>query len=163
MSWSDRRSFLAGSAALLTSACGFRPLYQQDGGAAALIGTISLQEATDPITFAARERLRRRLGDGGSGAPYALLWLIDIQETGVAITPTADITRYQLDATLQYRLVDQASNEVVEEGRVKTSGAYDATAEAFASRAAALDERQRISIELAELTATRLLASASLE
>jgi hypothetical protein len=161
MLWSDRRIFLGGILAALSS-CGFRPLYgESNAGADALVGNIELQEATDPESFAYRERLRRRVGDAGTGATYHLQWLLRYEETGVAITRTSDVTRLQVTATAQYRLISLADGKPLQEGDVKTVGAYDATAEAYATRAAQRDERQQLAEELAELTVTRILAAAS--
>ncbi len=158
---SDRRLFVLGGMAVLAG-CGFRPLYgEQNAGAAAIVGDVALQEASDPETYAYRERLRRRIGDAGAGAVHLLLWEISMEETGVAITRTSDITRYQVVGIAKYRLIAQANGVVVQEGSVKASGAYDATAEAFATRAAMRDERIRIAEELAELSVTRILAAAS--
>lgn len=151
-------------------ACGFRPLYREGGGAEELLGSVSLQEAASPEDFAYRERLRRRFGltgggaDGG-GAARRLVWRLTFEETGVAITRSSDITRYQVTARAEYRLLrsDAADYVVIEEGEVKAIGAYDATASVFAARTARRDERARLSTELAELTATRLLATAARE
>lgn len=161
MSSFDRRSVLI----LLTAGaagCGFRPLYRKDGGADALLGDVALREAVTPEDFDYRERLRRRFGLKGAGAPDMARWRLDwklrFEETGVAITRDSDITRYQVQAFAEYQLTPLGGDSNPIQGSLKTNGAYDATASAYASRAAKLDERKRLSIELAELTATRLLA-----
>lgn len=158
---SDRRTFLIGSAAVL-GGCGFRPLYGEgNAGAAAIVDATALQEANDPETYAFRERVRRRLGDAGAGGQFLLQWALEYEEAGVAITRTSDVTRFQVTGIAQYRLIEQTTGKPVQEGSVKTTGAYDATAAAFATRAARRDEKQRIAEELAELAVTRLLAAAS--
>jgi len=158
---SDRRAFLIGSA-LLLGGCGFRPLYGEgNAGVSAIIEATALQEANDPETYAFRERVRRRVGDARAGGQYLLQWSLNFEESGVAITRTSNVTRFQVTGIAQYRLVEQATGKPVQEGMVKTTGAYDATAAAFATRAAQRDERQQIAEELAELTVTRLLAAAS--
>lgn len=160
MSLFDRRAALI----LLTAAagCGFKPLYRKDGGADALLGEVALQEAVTPEDFDYRERLRRRLGLTGAHAPDTARWRLDwslrFEETGVAITRSSDVTRYQVQAFADYLLTPLSDDSEPIRGALKTNGAYDATASAYASRAAKLDERKRLSIELAELTATRLLA-----
>lgn len=165
MSWCDRRGALLLAAGALAG-CGFRSLYGDSSGARDVLGAVLLQEAANPEEFTYRERLRRRLGleDGGSGVAGAsrrLSWSLDFESTGVAVMPNADTTRYRLIASAAYRLESSDGSTPSIEGEVKTIGAYDATASTFATRAAAEAERRDLSIELAELTATRLLAAAA--
>lgn len=159
MSLSDRRSVLIGLAGLSLSACGFRPLYGEGSGS--LVGRVSVQEAHDPESYAFRERMRRRIGHTADGAALGLGYLIEMEETPVAINPASDVTRYQVVARAEWRLIDLASGALVSEGSVKTNGAYDATAGTFATRSAQKGERERLATELAELVATRLLAEAA--
>ena len=116
-------------------------------------------EASTPETFAFRERMRRRIGHQNDGARYSLAFDLRFEERGVAVTPASDITRYQVTGFSKYRLLDEQSGDVVE-GEIIARGAYDSTAAAFATLAAQRDERERIAIELAERTATRLFAAA---
>ncbi|MEM7524897.1 MAG: LPS assembly lipoprotein LptE [Pseudomonadota bacterium] len=157
---SRRRAIAAllGGAAL--SACGFKPLHRKGGGAAALSGAVRLQEAFDPETYAYRERLRRRFGNAASDAPYSLTYELVMEETGVAITQASDVTRFQIAAEARYRLITLADGVVVAEGAVRSAGAYDATAEPFASLSAQRAEREEIAADLAERTVSRLLAEA---
>lgn len=160
MSLSDRRTVLAGLVGLAAlSACGFRPLYGEGSGD--LVGKVSLQEAHDPESYAFRERMRRRVGHAADGATLGLGYRIAMEETPVAINPASDVTRYQVAAQAEWRLVDLANGSAVSEGVVKTNGAYDATAGAFATRSSQKSERERLATELAELVATRLLAGAA--
>lgn len=153
-----RRSLLLALGGL-TAACGFRPLYEKGGGGD-LVGRVSLQEATDAESYAFRERLRRRIGDGGDGAPYGLAFRLDLEEQSVAINPAADVTRYRVKAQAEWKLVRLADGDVIGEGTVKTVGAYDATAGVYATRAAQKAEREEIAAELAELVSARVLAAA---
>lgn len=161
MSCFDRRATLALLAGGVAG-CGFRPLYGQGGPAEGILGAVSLQEAASPEDFAYRERLRRRLDltDGDQPATWRLTWALDFETEGVAITRQADITRYHLTGVARYALasLDREHIEPIH-GEVSVTGAYDATASAYATRAAEMTERRQISTELAELTATRLLAA----
>ncbi|WP_340109836.1 LPS assembly lipoprotein LptE [Pikeienuella sp. HZG-20] len=161
MSCFDRRAALTILAGGLAG-CGFRPLYGEGGPADAVLGAVALQEALSPEDFAYRERLRRRLDlqSGDASAAWRLTWALDFESEGVAITSDADTTRYRLTGTARYALSslrDAAAAPI--RGKVSVTGAYDATASAYATRAAETAERREISTELAELTATRLLSS----
>ncbi|QIE56284.1 hypothetical protein G5B40_12920 [Pikeienuella piscinae] len=165
MSCFERRGVLLLMAGALAG-CGFRPLYGGNSGAQVLLGGVILQEATAPEDFAYRERLRRRLGleganAGANDAGWRLTWVLRFEDSDIAVTPGADTTRYRLIASATYRLesTDDATASV--KGEVSAIGAYDATASTFATRAAARAERRDLSVELAELTATQLLADAA--
>lgn len=152
-----RRGALA-AIGLALAGCGFKPLYATGGGGD-LVGEVALQDASDPETYAFRERMRRRLGDGGAGATYGLSYEVTLEEQPVAINPAADVTRYRVKAQAEWRLVRLADGFVVSEGDVRTIGAYDATAGVFATRAAQREEREEVATELAELVSARILAA----
>lgn len=159
---SDRRGALVLLAGVLAG-CGFRPLYGEGGGAGRMLGAVALQEAASPEDFAYRERLRRRLGsDEGAGAPeWRLSWSLRFDETGIAITREADVTRYRLIASAKYTLerLDGSTPPVL--GEVRAIGAYDATSSTYSTLSAERAELGDLAVELAELTATRLLADAA--
>lgn len=160
MSSSDRRAVLAGLALTFVAGCGFRPVYG-DGGAGDLVGTVRLQEAFDPESYAFRERMRRRIGHAEDNAAFALAFRLEMTEEPVAINPASDVLRYQVAAVADWRLVRLVDGVPVSEGSVRTSGGYDATAAPFATRAAQKNEREQLATELAELTSARLLAAMS--
>lgn len=158
---SDRRNFLILAASGLAG-CGFKPLYSQNGDKNALLGGVTLQEAVTPEDYAFRERLRRRFdqqGAGNSPDKWQLSWRLVFEEKGVAITRDDEITRHQISASAEYimnPLAESAQPPV--KGITRASGGYDATAEAYATYAARKREYEQLAVELAELTATRLLA-----
>lgn len=154
-----RRSVVLALGGLAMAGCGFRPLYEKGGGGD-LVGRVKLQEASDRESYAFRERMRRRIGDGGDGAEFGLGYRIVIEEQAVAINPAADVTRYRLKARAEWRLVRLADGTAAGEGEVSTVGAYDATAGVYATRAAQRKEREEIATELAELVAARILIAA---
>lgn len=157
----DRRAALAllGVGALF--GCGFRPLHGAGGGAAGLRGAVILAEATDPETYAFRERLRRRFGDAGAGAAYRLDYELRMEETGVAITGASDITRHQVAGVARWRLSPLEAGAAPLEGQVRAAGAYDAGSAPFATLSAQRSERRQMATELAERTATRIFAAFS--
>ncbi len=157
MSWSElpRPSRRAALLLLLGAAagCGFRPLHETGGAG----GGISIREAVTPEDYAFRERLRRRLGlsEGFGGRVDFTLYYV---EDGVAITPEANITRYRVTATANYRFEPSAGGAAIE-GKTRSVGGYDAAGDAFPARAAMRDERKRLAEDLAERVAVRLLAA----
>ncbi len=158
MSCSDRRSFLALGLGSLASACGFEPMQVQESKARSASGRIFLPEAKDPDSFAFRERMHRRIGDGSQGAEYRLDSRIAMDETGIAITQASDVTRYRLSGQAEWSLVEIATGNVVLSDTVAAFTGYDATASAYAAKSAEKAARSRLAVELAELTAARLTA-----
>lgn len=158
MSLCDRRFILTGAAAVLAAGCGFQPMHGAGGPAAGLYGRIALAEAVDPVSFAYRERMRRLLGDGASAA-WRLESRIEIRETGVAVTPASDITRYRLAGLARYRLIALADGRVALEGEIPAETRFDATSGPYATRRARDDAERRLARTLAERAAARILAA----
>ena len=158
MSSFSRRALLVLGAAAGLSACGFRPVYRKGGGAEALRGSVQLPEAADPVSFAYRERIRRRFGDGGDGARYLLENRTEISETGIAITQASDVTRYRVLGETSWRLIDRESGEVILEDVAEAFTGFDATSGAFPVREARKAAENRLATELAELTISAISA-----
>ena len=152
MSLSDRRTFLTLGMFASLSACGFQPVYRQGSAASGLKGRIMLPEATDPVSFAYRERIRRRFGNAGENAAYVLENETKLSETGIAITQASDVTRYRLVGETAWRLVDRETGQPVIEDTVTAFTGFDATSEAFSVREARKAAEDRLAVELAELT-----------
>lgn len=158
MSSFDRRRFLTFIAFAGVSACGFQPVYRKGETARQLRGRIQLPEAVDPVSFSYRERLLRRFGDGGDGAPYLLENETSISETGIAITQASDVTRYRILGETTWRLIDRETGDAVLTDTTSAFTGFDATSEAFSVREARKAAEARIATELAELTITALSA-----
>lgn len=154
--WSSRRLFvLAGAAAL--SGCGFTPIYGT--GASRLSGSISVAPISGLMGFEMRRRLTERLGHAEEGR-FALTATITTAEQALAITPRAEITRYNLTGTARYSVRDNQNGVWATRGSVRAFSAYSANDEAFATRAAERDAQLRLAVALADQIATRLLAGA---
>lgn len=161
MSSCSRRHFLVFGAAAGLSACGFQPVYRKDAAPQALRGAILLPEAVDPVSFAYRERIRRRFGDAGDGARYVLENETRLSETGIAITQASDVTRYRVTGETAWRLVDRESGEVVLADTSSAFTGFDATSSAFSAREARNAAEARLAAELAELTISAISAHLS--
>jgi LPS-assembly lipoprotein len=106
------RFFLAFAAALLLSACGFRPLYATaEGGGAGLaqmaLVSVEADEAIGDIVSRAFERRIR----GGDGALYDLSVRASEQAERLAVQIDASVTRYNYRLVGDYTLVERATGK----------------------------------------------------
>lgn len=147
-----RRTVILAVAA--AAGCGFRPLHREEDDRT---GSLSIREAETPEDHAFRERLRRRLGSA-TGLSGRIDFALRFDEAGVAITPEANVTRRRVSAAADWRF-EPADVGPTLEGKAASVGGYDAAGEAFPARSAARDERRRLSEDLAERVALRLLAA----
>jgi LPS-assembly lipoprotein len=155
--WWSRRAVLAALAAGALAACGFTPAYAPGGPAAALADRVSVQAPDTQAEFTLVARLEQRLGRAGSGAPLALSFTLDTGQEAVAITPAAEITRYNVTGTLDWRLTDTASGTVTASGRTTAFTSYSATGSTIATRAARDDATDRLMTILADRTVADLI------
>jgi len=144
--------------AMGVSACGFKPVYRKGAASTDLRGLVLLPEAVDPISFAYRERLRRRFGDAGEQAVYLLENATKIEESGIAITQASDVTRYRVLGETEWRLVNRETSEVLIADTASAFTGFDATSSAFSVREARKAAEERLAIELAELTISAISA-----
>lgn len=154
----SRRRFLAVGIASGVAACGFKPVYREGGAPVELRGSVLLPEAVDPISFAYRERLRRRFGDAGDQAVYLLENATKLEESGIAITQASDVTRYRVLGETDWRLINRETGEVMIEDKASAFTGFDATSSAFSVRAARKAAEDRLATELAELTISAISA-----
>lgn len=158
-----RRGFLGlalGGGALALSGCGFTPLYSEAAPASLLRGLIRVEPSPGREGFTIRETLLSRLGVPVAPA-FSLSTSFTAREEGLAITQTADITRYNVTGTLDYRLYRLDSLETVVEGSLRSTAGYSATGSAYAATVAERDARERLARTLAERLATRILLEAT--
>ncbi len=158
MSSFSRRQILTLGAVTGVAACGFKPVYRKGAASADLRGDVQLPEAVDPISFAYRERLRRRFGNAGDQARYLLESSTKIEETGIAITQASDVTRYRVLGETEWRLIDRQSGDVIIADKASAFTGFDATSSAFSVREARKAAEDRLATELAELTISAISA-----
>lgn len=152
-------SLLVPLAALALVACGFTPMHAERPAGE----TPGLAVAVDTIPgsagFVLRERLVERLGTP-SQPDYRLSVALELRDEGAAVTREDITTRYIVTGTASYRLQPLGRPDEALEGAVSAQTAYSApaddTASAFASRAAALDARERVAQTLADRIVLRL-------
>ncbi|WP_227285762.1 MULTISPECIES: LPS assembly lipoprotein LptE [Paracoccaceae] len=160
MSLSDRRTVLGLLAAAPLAACGFSPVYAPGGAGDALRGQILVEPPETRNEFLLVARLEDRLGRAGSPR-YALTLDTDVEERGIAVTGSNDITRINLTGTTRFRVVEAGTDVQVHAGSVRTFTAYSTTGSTIATAAAERDAQERLMTALADQIVSNLLASAS--
>ncbi|KAB7614471.1 hypothetical protein F9L33_07460 [Amylibacter sp. SFDW26] len=160
MSLYNRRTALAAliSASLL-GGCGFSPIYGEGTAADGLRGTIDITSGKGREFFAMRERLVERFGFT-SAPKYRLSFTYKAESEGLAVSTTAEVTRFNLDGTSDFKVVDADTGAVLLTGTVTSKTAYSATSETFPTRVAEQDARSRLALALADQIVTRVSATA---
>ena len=157
MSLYNRRSLLALPLAL--AACGFSPVYGPDGAGTQLRGQVLVQEPSSQAGYLLTRQLETRLGRSGSASRYALDLTIKLDEDGLAINSTGDITRFNLTGVVEFALRDTTAGTVVTSGKVENFTAYSATGTTVATLAAERDAVERLMTILGDQITTRLFAA----
>src|SRR5580658_9479173 len=114
---------LAGAAAL--AACGFTPLYAQNGVAAGLTH-IQVEAPEGRVGYLLREDLDDALGHEKGAAPQYKLTMVMTQGRaahGLTVNDTAQ--RYELDLYITYTLTDISTGQVAHTGKVVSNISYD--------------------------------------
>jgi len=155
--WWSRRTAATAFAALSLAACGFAPAFGPSGPADALAGRVTVQAPSTGPEYILVARLEQRLGRAGNGAPLSLSYTLATGQEAVAITPAAEITRYNVTGTLDWRLTDTATGAIVASGQVRSFTSYSATGSTIATRAAREDATERLATILADRTADEVV------
>ena len=151
---------LSGVAVVLgVAACGFTPVYgPQGGGGTALWGQVRAADPRSQDDFTFMRQIQDRLGPEGSR--YALDYRLNVAVVPQAITPDEVTTRYSLNGTASYSLIDATSGARVTEGQVSNFTSYSTVGTTIATTAGERDARERLTTMLADQVVTRLLAAA---
>jgi LPS-assembly lipoprotein len=159
--WWSRRGVLSALAAGTLAACGFSPAYAPGGPAAALADRVAVQAPRTGLEYTLVARLEQRLGRASDGAPFALAFTLRTGQEAVAITPAAEITRFNVLGSIDWRLIDTASGTVAASGQVRSFTSYSATGSTIATRAARDDALDRLMKILADRTADEVVLKAA--
>jgi LPS-assembly lipoprotein len=144
----------------MLGACGFTPIYGDGNAASNLQGKISIGTGQGREFFEMRERLIERFGFANS-PQYNLTYTFLAESKGLAVSTSAEITRYNLDGISNFKVTDMASGAVLFSGVVKSTTAYNATSETFPTRIAQQDARIRLATSLADKIITLISGTAS--
>lgn len=181
MSWleiaKDSRRFLCGAGfavvagflALMTSGCGFHPLYGPTASGANLSDVMKTVQVSE-IRSRTGQRLRNELifGTTGGGEPSAPIYRLDIalKETtrNSLVTQTGAVTGSVLQLDAEFRLVRIKDNQTVFKGYSTAQAAYNMTGSLgdagsiYGDTRAAIDAEDRAARSLADTLKTRLAA-----
>lgn len=150
-----RRAALLGM--LATTGCGFAPVY---GGGDALRGKVDFDTNDNVAGFRMRTQLERRLG-----APVSARYLLEVRQSApsrpAAIRSSGDTVRFNLIGEARWTLRDAVTGKTIKAGNVEGFTSYSATGSTVATQAAETDAAARLSITLADMIVTRLLALSS--
>ena len=157
MSWSERRLFLGGLAAL--AGCGFAPVYGPGGTGRALDRSVLVTAPGGSNAFTLGQELEDRFGP--PNAPrYELTFELDTRSERVAITQAQDTNRYNIVGVSRYALTATDTGEIRVSGEVSSFAGYSAAGTTVATKAAERDAYDRLMVILADkITADLLTAS----
>ena len=151
----NRRIFLIGI--LPFSACGFVPIYGEGKKANQILNKINVEVSSGRSAFELRNRLIDRLGSPSGSSKYVLRYKSKIESKNLTISRDNDVTRYTLQGTLSFQLIDNVSQKVVYENSIASKTAYSATAGTYATIVAEKDANIRLSMDMADKIITLLL------
>lgn len=152
----NRRSLLILPLAL--AACGFTPAYGPKGPAKNLQGAIFAADPTNKNGFDLVERIEQQFGP--PQAPrYDLSYQIDVQSSGVGITPDYSITLYNLAGTVAWTLTDRASGKTLTGGTVQSFTTYSASGSTVSGLTAEDDAALRLMRILGDQITQRIIAT----
>jgi LPS-assembly lipoprotein len=145
--------------ALALSACGFRPLYGTHGsnpGAQRIFASIYVPPIEgERVGYQLRNSLIDVLqaSQAPSGATYRLeVHLVETRQ-GVAVTPTASVTRYNYTLDAHYKLVDVRTGKPVTNGVQSSLSAYNvmpsSSTAAYSTLMASQDAQRRAAEDVA--------------
>lgn len=152
--YSRRNLILAAVSGLALSACGFEPVYKEGSATASLKGQIEIVAGKSREEFDFRERLLERFGFSET-AKYRLTYTYDVESSGLAVSNTAEITRYNLSGVSKFKIYD-VNGTVVYQSAVTASTAYSATSKTYPTRVAEQDARSRLALALADQIVSRI-------
>jgi LPS-assembly lipoprotein len=155
------RSVLAATgvaAALGLSACGFQPLYAQQGVVSGLAG-VDVVAPQGRTGFLIRQHLDDALAANQSGAPVYRMNLSLVESRyprGIRVDNVA--TRYEYVLVANYVLTTVASGSVAKRGSVRVELTYDSADQPYAAIAAQQDAQDRAAEEAARRIQLELAA-----
>jgi len=142
-------------AALMLSACGFRPLYASGPGGIGpgdILASIYVEPIPERVGYQLRNQLLDRLGGTGqqNGATYRLKVVLHENSEGVAIRPNASITRYNYTLSAHYDLYPADGTAPVKSGEIRALAAYNVASSPYATVVAEQDAGDRAAGDIAE-------------
>jgi LPS-assembly lipoprotein len=148
------------AAAQILGACGFTPLYRRDRESASFrqMSAIDVPAVDDRLSQLVRNHLLDLISPEGRPARplYRLSFVATESQGGVLLTRSDVITRYNMNVSVTYKLVDaQTGDELLTES-IASYAAYSVLRAEFASLVAEEDARARAARDIGEQIRIRL-------
>lgn len=159
MSWSDRRGFLAGAAALVALGGCFRPMLAENDAARAIRHRIALPPVDGRFDHFLVESLEDRLG-APQEADFVLNLVSEVTEQGIAVTQDDAVTRITLQVETAWTLRRTGETEPLIADIAFSQSGYNATSSLFATRQTRLEIERRLARDIGERIARSILARA---
>jgi LPS-assembly lipoprotein len=143
-------AFAGMSGFILLAACGFRPLYATDDGAApglrnVALASVSAPEDIEPVVTRA---IRRRAAEDGAAAQYDLLLTASEQAERLAVQIDASVTRYNYRLVGNYTLVSRDTGKRLK-GRVISISSFNVVNSQYSTLHAEEAAREKAADQLA--------------
>lgn len=160
MSWSERRTVLAGLGVGILSLSGcLRPMLAADAPASALRGQIVLPDLSDRFGYYLHESLAERLGETKTPV-FRLDVGRNMTEAGVAIARDNSATRINLLVEASWQLVRLSDGVPVLSDKLTLQSGYNATTSLYATRQTRRDIERRLARSLGGRIARSIQARA---
>jgi LPS-assembly lipoprotein len=144
------------------SGCGMRPLYATDGSSsvATELSSVAIPSADNRVGQIIRNDLLSSIRPAGTGTAtrYTLELNTDMREDEAAKLSGLGVDRLTVVVNVNYRLKENASGHVVDEGKTFSQVSYDETGQSFADLRARDNAYERAAHEISQDIKSRLAA-----
>ena len=148
-------------AVALSSGCSFRPMYGEtaEGGLVVdELAYVAIPEQRDRLHQLIRNQLLSTMSPAGGpiGDRYVLEFTPRVSDNNMVIEPDGDVSRRLYMLSVEYRLIETASEKIIHEGKTFSHLSYDRVRSEFSNVQAQTDISERASIQAADDIRTRL-------
>jgi LPS-assembly lipoprotein len=155
----SRRAVLLCACAML-GACTFRPLLhaRDDESVRGELEAISITGLDGRLGQLVRNALLDDLNPTSVEVPSRYILDVDLQRSAQALGIQLDnvITRFNLELTARFQLLDSSSGEVLYQSHVQRIASYNVSSAPYATLAAEVDAERRIAREVGDNIGTQL-------
>lgn len=146
-----RRTVLLGGC-LTLGACTFRPLLHatNDQGVRAELEAIRIVDLDGRLGQLVRNALLDELNPSGVDVPSRYILEVDLERSAESLGIQLDnvITRFNLELTARFELIDPKDGEVLYEAQVRRIASYNVSRQPYATLAAEVDAERRVAKEV---------------
>lgn len=160
------RNTLAIVALLVLTACGFQPVYGTNSDynieVSSYLSSVRFSQRSGPQGQQLQNALEDRFNPDASASLYGKSFVMEFslnsRRDAVVIEQDGSIARYNILLISQYRLLDEETGELLDEGTIRRTASFYNAPEKFAAYVAEKDAVQRALVELAEDYRLRIAA-----